>query len=841
MAPRDRPHILVTRQAEASAYTSHTTGRQSARPPAPLDRLSHGDALARATEAAAEAGTSRRQQTGGAVGVTPASDGVYVIFDSVPGFELELAALDPQRKGDQPELVAVQRVEVNGQPTDRATVFVPDGKLRYFVERFEQYARENTPTGARKHANFVERVGSVRLATIEALWTDPPEQFPPADLVTSWEVWLRRRDDLEVDRLRGLQQVLGIQVGERLLRFDNRTIVLVRASAAQLSNALDLLDDLAELRAPRVASDFFARAPATEQADWIDHLLERADLPSNAAPAVCVLDTGVNREHPLLEPALDAPDVHACEPGWGTHDHDGHGTEMAGVVLFGDLAERLAADGTFHIRHRLESVKVLPPPPAVNEPDLYGAITADAVSRVEIQAPDRRRAFSLAVTASAAGDTVPGLPTLWSATLDALAAGRAFDIEHGEIRYLDEASVGDQRLFIVAGGNVRQFDAAEDHLARSDVEPVEEPAQAWNALTVGAFTELVDLGPDFAGWNAVAPPGELSPFSRTSVGFQAQWPLKPDVVCEGGNTARSQGNDVDWPEPLQLLTTHYQPAQRLFTTTNATSAATARAAELAGGILAEYPALWPETVRALIVHSAEWTAAMRTQIDGAGNSRRAREALVRRYGFGVPSRDRALRSATDALTLVLQDTIHPFDDSRLREMHTHDLPWPTDALAELAEAPVRLRVTLSYFIEPNPTRRGWRRRYRYASHGLRFELKSPDETNEDFHKRLNKRALDEEEGRPTVGDDAGWLLGPQARTRGSLHADFWDGTAQELASRGRLAVFPVTGWWKERPVRDRSDLGARYALVLSIETPVETADLWTPVAQQVGIPVVVET
>jgi hypothetical protein len=45
----------------------------------------------------------------------------------------------------------------------------------------------------------------------------------------------------------------------------------------------------------------------------------------------------------------------------------------------------------------------------------------------------------------------------------------------------------------------------------------------------------------------------------------------------------------------------------------------------------------------------------------------------------------------------------------------------------------------------------------------------------------------------------------------------------------------VSGWWKELPARDRSALGARYSLVVSIETPGIETDLWTPVAQSVGL------
>lgn len=50
---------------------------------------------------------------------------------------------------------------------------------------------------------------------------------------------------------------------------------------------------------------------------------------------------------------------------------------------------------------------------------------------------------------------------------------------------------------------------------------------------------------------------------------------------------------------------------------------------------------------------------MQTLLGGAGG-KRARGKLVRRYGFGVPHLDYAIRSAKDALTLVAQATIRPF-------------------------------------------------------------------------------------------------------------------------------------------------------------------------------------
>ncbi len=134
---------------------------------------------------------------------------------------------------------------------------------------------------------------------------------------------------------------------------------------------------------------------------------------------------------------------------------------------------------------------------------------------------------------------------------------------------------------------------------------------------------------------------------------------------------------------LSVLSTHYRPAETMFVLSWATSGATAQAARLAGAITAEYPDFWPETVRALLVHSAEWTSTMRANLRGSGDRKRARLRLARRYGFGVPSLERAVRSANDALTLVAQATISPFAAGRMREMHLHALPWPTAGSKDL--------------------------------------------------------------------------------------------------------------------------------------------------------------
>jgi hypothetical protein len=204
------------------------------------------------------------------------------------------------------------------------------------------------------------------------------------------------------------------------------------------------------------------------------------------------------------------------------------------------------------------------------------------------------------------------------------------------------------------------------------------------------------------------------------------------------------------------------------------------------------------------------------------------ETLLRCFGHGVPDLQRALESTSNALTLIAQETIFPFEGAHTKEMILHNLPWPKESLEELGSTEVKMRVTLSYFIESNPARRGWTKRHRYSSHGLRFDVKTAPEIVDQFRSRLNKQAREEEDGALTTSDADQWLLGPKLRSKGSIHSDVWTGTAQDLAERGFIGVYPVLGWWRERHQLNRSR-GARYSLVVSIETASTDVDLYIPV------------
>jgi hypothetical protein len=813
--PRDRPHIHLHDIGRSEPYTSRQ--RPQTPPPPARNREAHARTLITALNQALAGAHAQAQARADA-----AAGGFYLQFVLSAGNEEFVQNLEDRRRGI--ELVSVKRGLEENAPTI-ATVFVPDRAASYFLRKLEAYQNEVTKSGRPKNENLVNRIDTVALAVIKPFFTDEEDRLPADNQQTWWEIWLRvgLRDQFQA-----AAAALEIRLKlDDVIEFPEREVVLAFSDLTSLGTLLTRTDAIAEIRLAKDTPAMFLQMRNIEQRAWVADLLARLDGPGADAVSVCVLDSGITHTHPLLAVGIRPGDLHTYDPAWGTGDSaiwQGHGTAMAGVALFGDLQQALSNHARIRLDHRLESVKILHPGGIQHDPKLYGAVTAECVSRAEISAPHRPRAICMAVTSDF--DVRRGRPSSWSATVDRMCFG-------------DETA---RRLFLISAGNIdRGKIPVANYLARTDVEPIFNPAQAWNTLTVGAFTEKTNItDPTFQGWTALAPSGELAPTSRTSLIWEKQWPIKPELVCEGGNWA-TDGATVDSPDDLGLLTTHYQALLQHFDIIRDTSAATAMAANLAGRVLAGRPQFWPETVRALLVHSAEWTPAMLAHLS-QNASRQEKLALLRRYGYGVPNFGRAVFSALNDTTLVVEDSLHPFwRDAKgvvkTRDMHLHSLPWPHAELEALGATEVELRVTLSYFIEPNPGDRGWTRRHRYASHGLRFAVKRSLETLPVFQARINGAIELEEQGLPAdVGGDD-WLLGSM-RNLGSIHSDHWRGTGAELSRRDAIAIYPVGGWWKEKPNLARYDKSVRYALIVSIRANAGEIDIYTPI--QAAIPVVIQ-
>jgi hypothetical protein len=317
---------------------------------------------------------------------------------------------------------------------------------------------------------------------------------------------------------------------------------------------------------------------------------------------------------------------------------------------------------------------------------------------------------------------------------------------------------------------------------------------------------------------------------------------------EAGNMAISpvDGTADFIDDALQLLSTGHQFAMgKQLISFGDTSAAAALAARLAAMVQGQYPDYWPETIRALIVHSAQWTEAMKSRFAPLRTKDDYRP-LLRYCGYGVPSTDDLFWSTRSILTLIAQDSLQPFfkdgSEIKTRDINLHSLPWPIEALQALPEqTQVEMKVTLSYFIEPSPGARGRTNKYLYASHGLRFDVRRPLERLDAFQQRVNQQARDEESipNRRTVKESGAWVLGENLRKLGSIHSDTWHGSAAELAERGYIAVYPVLGWWKERKNLQRWGKRARYALIVTIKTPGVDTDIYTPVVNQISAEIVI--
>ncbi|WP_064994118.1 hypothetical protein [Mesorhizobium sp. WSM1497] len=193
----------------------------------------------------------------------------------------------------------------------------------------------------------------------------------------------------------------------------------------------------------------------------------------------------------------------------------------------------------------------------------------------------------------------------------------------------------------------------------------------------------------------------------------------------------------------------------------------------------------------------------------------------------------------------VQDTIKPYRKADKpsaqnvhNEMKVFQLPWPVAELRKLVSAPVNLRVTLSTFIDPNPSEPARGSKFRYTSHNLRFKLNRPNE-NQTAFSRASARRSSNRMARPSRK----MIIGPSAAIAvmsGRLHIDELVCPASDLAPRNLIAVHPVAGWWKTKTVPDPKDTTARFALIGEIDAGETNAERYAEVQTAIELLNVVE-
>lgn len=741
-------------------------------------------------------------------------DGYYIKLKSAADYDFALKSIDSSKIG---HIVSVQDTQIeNGSVVTSAILFLKKEKRDWLDKKAEAYkGNKRTKKGARLNKPLLESIDDVNDVTIDDLWSGKGEV--PGKLREWVELWFIENEVAPVlDKL----SELGIVHDERSLTFPERVVVMACVNEDDLNRVFYASNSLVKVSEVPTLAGFITSEPGTAQEEWREMIMGQFHFDSIKNRYLCLLDSGVVRGHPMLLPVLADEDCFVVNPKWGINDVRRHGTMMAGIATYGDMTDILARAKGVEPMFKLCSVKVLPNE-GKSTKDFWADYTKQAVAIAEIGNGQMRDIMAYCMAVSEINGNSNGMPSSWSGSLD-------------QICYGDD---GICRLFIQCAGNVENEKNWSHYPDSNRTLGVVNPGQAWNALTVGAFTEKC-LAFDDQGnqMEVVAQKGGLSPYSTTSALWEQQMPIKPEVVMEGGNRTRSiQGTDGH--NDLELLTTGTNYANRPFAWFNATSAAAAMAARYAAIVSVENPSYWPQTIRGLFVHTARWTEQMMQDFPD-------QDERLRICGYGVPNLEKMLESRKSGVTFIAQKVIQPYKRSEkgntFNKMHIYELPWPKDTLLKMGEKTVRLTITLSYYIEPGPTDNYVPsfKKYNYASAGLRFELSNVNESAAQFKSRI-KRDYGEDDVR-IENDTQRWSIGIRKRTKGSIHKDWIEMSAADLATCNLVAVYPVSGWWYNRKNLNRIEEEMRYSLIVSLETEEQQVDFISEIDVKIANAVSIE-
>nr|WP_315151017.1 S8 family peptidase [uncultured Flavobacterium sp.] len=816
---KNKPHIKFEGNTTTDIFKTTVLGRGSKYSEKPNDRYIHGNNLLQKINE-----IKNFFDNSGINSSLIKDDSVYIEFTSDWGYKLSFDSFDKsgfQLLNINEETRLIENIE---EYKYSLVVLANEGDVSNFIKKVEVYLNENfiktdkltkekIDTGEPKNKKLLNNINDLKIATLKSFWVDAPEiPFPVGNENIWWEVWFRKSDDY-ISKLKSVYnnlQIVGCQIGQSQIELAEHIVKVIKGTSEQLSNSLLLLDNLAELRQPQEIANFIESFE--DKREWLNDLKERTEnnFDDNSV-LICLLDTGINNKHPLLENFVFDDNLHSYNESWGFQDsypNGGHGTGVAGLALYGDLTDVLSSSENIQIYHGLESFKIFN---NIQEDEKFDAPKFEnAVSIPSINKPNNLRVYCLTILRN---NVFKGRPSAGSATIDKICFGKIFE----------------QQLFIVSGGNV-EINKHNDYPILNELQCVSDPSQAYNALTIGTYTrkDRIDIS---TGEMPLAKNGAMSPSNSTSLLFDNSWPNKPDLVFEGGNRSTDGTNTLAHSE-LRLLSTDADFANDMFISFGDTSGAAALASKMAAELRTMYPHYWVETIRGLMVHSADWTDAMRRNAKDKRN-------LLRTVGYGVPSIQKAMFSVENSLTLIAEREIQPYkyenSKGQYNKYHLFNLPWPKEALESLEEKSVKLVVTLSYYIEPNPGSRRLATHYSYHSHQLDFELIKRYETPVEFQKRISKPEDETDDNKPKR-DGVKWEIGTKAGSKGSIRKDFITETGLEMSERNTLAVFPKNGWYKNLKRQNKFNEVVRYSLIVSLETEENDIDLYTPVMNQLTIP-----
>jgi hypothetical protein len=487
-----------------------------------------------------------------------------------------------------------------------------------------------------------------------------------------------------------LTETRGHFVGD-LFRIPSLLLGKAEISAQILEQLLQLdfvaTIDLPVEPLPEEAFDIFSPPPDTEPT-----------LQGDDVPLACIVDSGVFSGHPLLRNGmvLEENDFGSGEENEG--DLNGHGTGIAGIVVYGDVAQAMAGHDWIP-KVRICSAKVLRNDPFCNSPVFPEEVRPESILEEAIRyfyGERGCRVFNLSI-----GDSdqvyADGRQFPWAEMLDNLSR---------ELEIIIVVSAGNVCHPEIPNGNSREEirESARNQLLNPEHRLI-APGTAAICLSVGSVARREDpynSGDGAMPRLAVSPQKGPSVFTRT--GFGVAKAIKPDLVAYGGNYALQQipGGDKVWvPKDPNLgeptLRNSLQDG-RWFRAFCGTSLAAPHVTHIAALIehalkhqLEDNPSA--NLIRAMMANSAsvpenikEWLWNSQDIHDNREMPRKG-EYLLRLVGFGEPQDD-ICWSHRNRVTLFAEDVLS------LKSFHIYSIRIPPDFLQRSGHK--KIAISLAY-------------------------------------------------------------------------------------------------------------------------------------------------
>lgn len=618
---------------------------------------------------------------------------------------------------DEATLAGVNMRLLAQTSSDVLVAYSPDPQLGQFMMRAEAYSGP-IPEGQKgaAYANV--------FAAIEDVQTVPPQQkigdalklegVDSIDAVAALPLGLYDVDlwdvgeDMAPVHMARVQAIVESHGGEFLHQYRGAGLFLarVRCSGPVLERLLSERV-VAAVDTPPVA-DF----PENWETELTVEGLPDITPLSEEAVTIGIIDSGVTSGHPLLEPAMVGE--FGVPAHLGTDDERRHGTSVAGIAIYGSIAEQLNV-GQLEPQFRLASAKVVNAHGHFADERPVPAIMEEAIRRLHDEYGCRITNISLADAKRTVGG---GRPSNWATILDNLA--RELDLV-----ILISAGNGTSASTHIANGGVAAYPG---YMLEPD-NRLYEPASAVSALVVGSLAHgngLSQQDAEFPDIVALTSAHDPSPFSRCGPGYRES--IKPDLAEYGGTAVwlGFAGTVTGSRDSCGVLTLDANYTQNLLCYRHGTSFAAPAASFKAASIRQAFPTSSANMVRALLALSADHPDQLLTRTEGT-----VRRGHLRFAGYGVANVEKAVLSEDVRPVLFAEDTLG------IDRFAVYEVPIPHNFQTEKGVR--HIRVALAF----DPPTRNTRKEYMGVS--MNFRLVRGVSEQEVFDRFRRWEQIDREE------------------------------------------------------------------------------------------------